>query len=239
MNALPPKACTSIARRIAQITESINECCLRSGRKSEEIKLMAVSKFFPREDVEAALQAGITLFGESRVQEAETKFAGWRTGAHEGELHLIGGLQRNKAKRALAIFDCIQSVDRTSLIDTLGELTTGREKPLMILLELNCGEVQKGGYRHEDELFGAAERVFRYPALELRGLMTVAPFTEDVACVRQSFRRLFQAREKLWQAFPGTKLSTLSMGMSGDYPIAIEEGATLIRIGTAIFGERQ
>ncbi|MDR2509688.1 MAG: YggS family pyridoxal phosphate-dependent enzyme [Spirochaetaceae bacterium] len=226
-----------IAENIARIYEKIEKSCKNAGRNPAEVRLMAVSKFFPREAVNEAYAAGIELFGESRVAEAEAKFSK-DCGQKTGELHLVGALQRNKAKRAAGLFDCIESVDRNELIDTLGQLTAEREKPLIVLLELNAGEAQKSGYRSEDELPSALERILRYKGLEAGGLMTIAPFTNDDAVIRAAFRRLARARERLSAMFPECRLSTLSMGMSGDFPIALEEGATLIRIGTAIFGDR-
>jgi pyridoxal phosphate enzyme (YggS family) len=197
---------------------------------------MGVSKFFPRSAVEEAKTAGLVLFGESRVQEAETKFPDLVES--NIELHLIGSLQRNKVKRALALFSMIESVDRNELIDELGKLTAEQEKTLKVLLELNSGEVQKAGFRSEPELFEAMEKIALYRGLNVCGLMTIAPNTEDKKIVRKAFRRLAIIRQKIAKDFPQYDFSILSMGMSGDYTIAIEEGSTLIRVGTAIFGER-
>ena len=229
----------TLAARLARIEEKIEAACCRSGRKRQDVGLMAVTKFQPLEAVEAAWQAGIRLFGESRVQEAAEKFdAFWKTHARDGshELHLIGSLQRNKAKTAEAFFDCIQSVDRDSLIDTLGGLTIGRESPLMILLEYHTGEETKAGFPSIDSLFKAAEKVLSFPGLKPAGLMTMAPFTDDTAAVRSAFRELAAARDELAKRFPIG--GCLSMGMTGDFEIAIEEGSTMVRIGTALFGER-
>ena len=231
----------NIAARLEQIEERIEAACRRSGRARREIKLMAVTKFHPAEAVEAAWQAGIRLFGESRLQEASGKFPGfWKTRARDGshELHLVGSLQRNKAKPAAALFDCIQSVDRDSLIDTLGDLTQGRESPLMILLEYHTGEDTKAGFTSRDSLYRAAEKALALPGLKPAGLMTIAPFTGDTAVVRSAFRELAAARDELARRFPSANWSCLSMGMTNDFEIAIEEGSTMIRIGTALFGER-
>lgn len=228
----------SIAANIERVHKAIAGACARAGRSAGDVRLMGVSKFFPRAAVDEARRAGLTLFGESRVQEADAKFA-VRPPSAGIELHLIGALQRNKAKKAAALFDSIDSVDRDELINTLGVLTAAREKPLMILLELNAGEEQKSGYRSADALLAAAERTARYPGLCLRGLMTLAPLSSDVDAVRQAFRRLARAQARLKTAFPQMDCSELSMGMSGDFEIAIEEGATLVRIGTAIFGGRE
>ena len=232
----------SIAARLELVEEKINAACLRSGRERREIQLMGVTKFHPLEAVEEAWKAGMRLFGESRVQEARSKFREfWEKYGRDcgAELHLIGSLQRNKAKDAAAFFDCIQSVDRESLIDSLGGLTLGRESPLMILLEYHTGEETKTGFPSRDSLFRAAEMIFSFPRLRPAGLMTMAPYTEDKNLIRASFRELAAARDELEKRFPGKgNWSCLSMGMTNDFELAIEEGSTLIRIGTAIFGER-
>jgi len=226
--------------RLEHIEEKIEAACLRSGRKRQEIRLMAVSKFQPIESVESVCRAGVQLFGESRVQEGREKFSKfWEKYPRDGslELHLVGSLQRNKAKAAASFFDCIQSVDRDSLIDELGALTANRESPLMVMLEFHTGEETKAGFSDLDELFRAAEKTLSFPGLRPAGLMTMAPFTDDETAVRASFRKLFRVRDELEKRFSG-HWSCLSMGMTGDYAIAIEEGSNLIRIGTAIFGER-
>ena len=230
---------TDIAARIAQTEERIEAACRRCGRSRREVGLMAVTKFQPPQALEAAWQAGIRLFGESRVQEAAGKFgAHWESRAHEGgRLHLIGSLQRNKAKTAAALFDCIQSVDRVSLIEELGALTLGTGRPLMVLLEYHTAEASKAGFPDIGSLCNAAEKVLAFPGLCLSGLMTMAPFTSDEKAIRGSFRSCYNAFAELKKKFPKENISCLSMGMSGDFEIAIQEGSTLIRIGTAIFGE--
>ena len=252
-----------IAARLELVEERIEAACRRSGRKRSEIQMMAVTKFHPLESVEAAYGAGIRLFGESRVKEGKEKFTEfWKTRKRDGsgvngvgvangvgvQLHLIGSLQRNKAPAAAAFFDCIQSVDRDSLIDELGNLTREREYPLMVMLEYHTGEESKAGFPGMDDLFRAAERTLSFPGLRPAGLMTMAPFTDDEAAIRASFRKLTLARAELEKRFHGGNgsdgihsdgyWSCLSMGMTGDFEIAIEEGSNLIRIGTAIFGER-
>jgi pyridoxal phosphate enzyme (YggS family) len=226
-----------MVEKLKRIREGIGAACRRSGREPGEVRLMGVTKFQPLEAVEEAWAAGIRLFGENRVQEAEAKFAAFREPG--AELHLIGSLQRNKARTAVSLFDGIQSVDRDALIQELGALTRGREKPLMILLEFRTGEESKAGYADEDGLFRAAELALSYPGLLPSGLMTMAPFTEDRALIRAAFRRTAAARDKLEARFPEARWSCLSMGMSGDYEIAVEEGSTLLRIGTALFGDRK
>ncbi|MDR2471054.1 MAG: YggS family pyridoxal phosphate-dependent enzyme [Treponema sp.] len=226
----------NMAERIGDIRERIEKAAGRAGRKPGEIRLMGVSKFHGAEEVEEAIRAGLSLFGESRVREAAEKFPGINA-RHRVELHLIGALQRNKARQALEVCDGIQSVDRDELVRTLGALSAEREKPLEVFLELRTGEETKSGYEGEDELFRAAELVLSFPALKLSGLMTMAPLTAEEGPVRKSFRTLRRAGEQLARRFPGGDFSALSMGMSGDFEIAVEEGSTLVRIGQAIFGE--
>jgi pyridoxal phosphate enzyme (YggS family) len=227
----------SIADNIHRLEERIEEACRRSGRDRSPVRLMGVSKFHRRSEVEEAWAAGLRLFGENRVQEAEEKFSD-PPSPPGTELHLIGSLQRNKAKAAAALFDCVQSVDREPLILELAKHCAGREKPLGILLELHTGEESKGGFPGEESLYRAAELLASSPGLLPLGLMTMAPFTEDRKKIRASFRALAKAGEGLKARFPLGDWSCLSMGMSGDFEIAIEEGSTLLRIGTLIFGER-
>jgi len=229
----------SIAENIAEIEERIIKACLRSGRKREEITLMGVTKFQPMEAVDAAWEAGLRCFGESRVQEAAAKFAGFREGRAGAQLHLIGALQRNKAKLAAALFDCIQSVDRQSLAAELAKYAAERSSPLPLLLEFRTGEDSKSGFTDVDELFRTVELILACPSLRIRGLMTIAPNTRDDGIVRSAFRQLVKVRDELEQRFPSQdRWACLSMGMTGDFEAAVEEGSTMLRIGSAIFGER-
>jgi pyridoxal phosphate enzyme (YggS family) len=227
----------SISARITAIEERIAQACLRSGRKREEITLMGVTKFVPAAAVVDAWKAGLRCFGESRVQEAVAKFGA--DIAELGELHLIGALQRNKVKLAVSLFDCIQSVDRESLAAELVKHTAGRSDPLPLLLEFRTGEDSKSGFSDTDELFRTAELVLDCPSLQPRGLITIAPNTGDEQVLRSAFRRMVQVQQELKKRFPADgRWDCLSMGMSGDFETAIEEGSTLLRIGTSIFGER-
>jgi pyridoxal phosphate enzyme (YggS family) len=228
----------AIVEAVGHIQERIRQACLRSGRNPAELTLMGVSKFHGLAELDEAWEGGIRLFGENRVQEAAEKFVVFKQKHPEAELHMIGSLQRNKAGTAAALFDGIQSVDRDLLIDELGGLTSGRDKPLIILLELHTGENTKTGYPDVESLYRAAEKALSYPGLALKGLMTMAPYTEDQKRIRAAFRFLVSAKNQLESRFPGAGWSCLSMGMSGDFEIAIEEGSTLVRIGSAIFGER-
>jgi len=228
----------SIAANIEQVEERILAACLRSGRKREEITLMGVTKFQPIEAIDEAYSGGLRCFGESRVQEATGKFTGFREGHPGTELHLVGGLQRNKAKLAASLFDCVQSLDRAALVDELAKHTAGRDSPLPVLLEFRTGEDSKSGFADTDSLFRAVDLACGYSSLSIRGLMTIAPNTIEERPVRAAFRLLVKMRQELERRFSGGLWSCLSMGMSSDYEIAIEEGSTLIRIGSAIFGGR-
>jgi len=236
----------SIGERIESIRERMEKAALRSGRKAEEIRLMGVSKFHTPPEIREAIDAGLVLFGESRVQEAAQKFPALKQ-QHPGlELHLIGVLQRNKAKYIPALFDAVQSVDRDELITALGNSgktpldkpNTVTDKPLEVMLELHTGEESKSGYPDFDSLARGVELALSFPGLSLAGLMTMAPYTSEEQPIRKSFKALVAARDFLQKRFPEGNFSCLSMGMTNDFEIAIEEGSTLIRIGTAIFGER-
>jgi pyridoxal phosphate enzyme (YggS family) len=198
---------------------------------------MAVSKFQPVSRIAEAYAAGLRLFGESRVQEACGKLDGRGAAFPGAEFHMIGSLQRNKAKTAAVLFDCVQSVDRDELIAALGKYAAARAAPLAVLLELNAGEASKSGYKTTDALFGAMEAALAWPYLAVRGLMTMAPLSRSSADAARAFAALRTAREALRARFGALELPVLSMGMSGDYKAAIREGSTLLRIGTAIFGE--
>jgi pyridoxal phosphate enzyme (YggS family) len=231
----------SIAENIRKIEDRIMKACLRSGRKREDITLMAVTKFMPLEAVTEAWNAGLRCFGESRVQEAVQKLCSFRAEHSGAQIHLIGALQRNKAKTAAAFFDCIQSVDRESLAEELAKhAAQGRNGPLPVLLELRTGEDSKSGFESLDDLFRSVELIAACPTLNIRGLMTLAPNTVDEAPIRAAFRKLAAAQRELENRFQNTghSFACLSMGMSGDFETAIEEGSTMLRIGGAIFGER-
>lgn len=225
----------SISDNIARIEDRIQRACERSGRTRGEVRLMAVSKFQGLDAIKEAYRAGIRLFGENRVQEAKVKFGSPLPELSDLELHCIGQLQRNKVKAAVQLFSCIQSVDRDELISELALQCQREQKRIMVLLELHTGESSKTGYPDEDALSRAAELVLGYPNLELRGLMTMAPFTDKEGPIRSSFRSLVAAQDLLQKRFPELALDILSMGMSNDFEIAVEEGSTLLRIGTAIF----
>ena len=236
----------SIAENLEAIKGRIAQACMRCGRKREEITLMGVTKFQPVKAVDEAWKAGLRCFGESRVQEAAAKFENFREEHPDTELHLIGALQRNKAKLAASLFDCVDCLDRESLAAELAKHTAARNngsqrEPLPVLLEFRTGEDSKSGFTSLDDLFKTVEFILACPSLSIRGLMTIAPNTREDTVVRSAFRRLAEVRQELERRFPAASRhswSCLSMGMSGDFETAIEEGSTLVRVGTAIFGER-
>ncbi|MCL2265772.1 MAG: YggS family pyridoxal phosphate-dependent enzyme [Treponema sp.] len=230
-----------IAGNIAKIEERIQSACRRAGRDRHEITLMGVTKFVPVDLIEEAFNAGIRYFGESRVKEAAQKFTDFKNSRPEARLHMIGSLQRNKAKQACYLFDCIQSADRHELIGELAKQASLRASPLDILLELHTGEETKSGFENINELLKAAQTVLEAGNLRPAGLMTMAPFTADANLIRASFRLLVNAQKELLKHFPLKEgegnWNCLSMGMSNDFEIAVEEGSTLLRIGSAIFKE--
>ena len=233
----------SIRDNLEKIEDRIEKACIRSGRKRDEITLIGVAKFLPIETVEEGRRAGLCCFGESRVQEAVVKYRGFKEKYPDTELHFIGPLQRNKAKTAAALFDWIQSLDRESLVTELAKHAAAGngfrgEAPLPVLLEFRTGEDSKSGFTGLDDLFRAVELVLGCPSLSVRGLMTIAPNTGEERLLRVSFRRLVEIRQELRRRYPSASWSCLSMGMSNDFETAVEEGSTMLRIGTAIFGER-
>jgi pyridoxal phosphate enzyme (YggS family) len=227
---------SKISDAIERVQERIAAACVRSGRSQTEVQLCGVSKFHTKAEIGEAFFAGLRLFGENRVQEALEKFTVQEKNGLQ--VHLIGSLQRNKAKRAVELFDCIQSVDRLSLIDELGSLTRDKQNPLPVLLEMHTAEDSKSGFPDIDSLLSGIERVFLYKGLFLQGLMTMAPNSDDEKSIRASFRAVITAQKAVSVRFP-TACPILSMGMSNDFEIAIEEGSTMVRIGTAIFGDKR
>lgn len=224
-----------VKENLEQIKLRISQAAEKANRKAEEIKLVAVSKNFPVEAVKAAFEAGQRIFGENRVQELAAKAPLLPS---EIEWHLIGHLQSNKVSKALQFCELIHSVDSVDLIKRISRLAHEKNKTQKILLEVNIsGEESKFGIRGEDELFKCIEESLQADNVLLQGLMTMAPFEAEPCEIRKVFSSLRVLKEKSEEKF-GIKLPELSMGMSGDFEIAIEEGTTLVRIGTAIFGKR-
>jgi PLP dependent protein len=230
----------SIAENIARVRERIRAAARRAGRSPEEITLMGVSKTFPAGSIREAYAAGLRVFGENRVQE----FAAKATALHDlrdTEWHLIGHLQTNKASKAAELFDAVDSVDSVRMGEKLNTVAENLGKTLSVLIEINVGgeNAKSGVAPGSEELEQILQGASRWDNLYLRGLMTVPPYAEDPEGSRAYFRQLRQIRDGI-AAFglPKIGMTVLSMGMSHDFEVAVEEGATCVRIGTAIFGER-
>lgn len=222
-----------LAKQIASVEGRITAAARRSGRPREAITLVAVCKTVGRDTVDRAYALGLRDFGENRVQVARDKFGQGRPG--DLTLHLIGSLQTNKARDAVRLFDMVHSVDRPGLIAELGRRAGQAGARLPILFEVNvAGEASKQGAAPEavPELLAEARR---HPSLLPRGLMTMAPLVADPEDARPVFRALRELSTRLRRANPDLELEQLSMGMTGDFEVAIEEGATIVRIGRAIF----
>ncbi len=227
----------TITSAIAAVRDRISAAAQRAGRDPSGIRLMAVTKGFPQQVVLDARAAGLSLFGENRVQEAEQKYLDLPGGL---ELHLIGHLQRNKARAASGLFACVQSIDRAETAEALHAKCEERGRTMDILLELNTsGEPTKSGFLSRRELLAGLESIGRLASLRVRGLMTVGPLSEDRERIHSSFSMLRSVFEELRAGGGLPFFDTLSMGMSSDFEIAIEEGATLVRVGTALFGHRE
>lgn len=233
----------SVAENLARVREQIQVAAQRAGRSPGEITLVAVSKTFPVEAVLEAYAAGARDLGENRVEEAAEKIPAVNRRLDREPLrwHLIGHLQRRKARAAVEMFEMVQSVDTVRLAETLSRhaLETGKHVP--VLLQVNIGnDPQKFGLAPEPraELWRAAEKITALPGVRVQGLMTIGPLVASAEQARPHFRALRELRDELAERFPGAQWHELSMGMTDDYAVAIEEGATLVRIGRAIFGQR-
>ena len=218
----------SIAENLARVRERIDAACRRAGRSPDEVTLVGVTKGFPPEAVAEAVAAGLRDAGENRVQEAADKIEALAARGVRPRWHLIGHLQSNKAKTAIDLFAILHSVDSIRIAETISRRA---RRPVPILLEVNVAqEASKFGFSI-DEVPSALSAIQDLPNLDVRGLMTVAPLAADPEAVRPVFRQLRELRDALG-------LRELSMGMTDDFEVAIEEGATLVRVGRAIFGER-
>ncbi len=226
------------ARRVERVRNDINACALRCNRAPADITLVAVSKTHPAEAIREGISVGLTDFGENRVQEAEDKIP--IVGRDAARWHLIGHLQSNKARKAVELFDVIHSLDSAALAQRLDRICVElNRQTLPVLIQVDLGhEATKAGVE-EKTLSEVVAVVGESERLQLRGLMTLPPFFDEAEKARPFFRRLHELRDELQAkgAF-SDRVGDLSMGMTHDYQIAIEEGATIVRIGTAIFGER-
>jgi pyridoxal phosphate enzyme (YggS family) len=225
------------AARLARIRARMEAAARRAGRDPESVTLLPVSKTFPVAAIREAVAAGLTCFGESRVQEALPKIEALGPGV---TWHLIGHLQRNKAAHAVGAFALIHTLDSERLADRLERFAAERGVVQDVLVEVNIArEPQKSGV-DPDGAEGLVRAAASHAHLRVRGLMGMAPYADDPEAGRPHFRALFRLFERMAQNGPkGVTMDTLSMGMSGDFEVAIEEGATLVRIGTALFGERE
>ena len=226
-----------IATRVAAVRERIARAAERASRPAEAVRLVAISKTFPAEAVREAFSAGVRDFGENRVQEAESKIAALADlGAAGLHWHLVGHLQSNKARRAATLFDTVHSIDSLDLARRLARVGAESGCTLRGLVQVDlAGEQTKFGL-DEGELLTALEALRGEPGLGVEGLMALPPYLEDPEAVRPFFRRLRELGERATAA--GLAGRELSMGMSHDFEVAIEEGATMVRVGSAIFGER-
>lgn len=230
---------SGLAARFAGVKQSIEAAARKSGRNPEDVRLIAISKTHPASLIKDLIELGATDLGENRVQEAEGKIP--QVGRDAARWHLVGHLQANKARRALQLFDVIHSLDSIDLARRLDRLCVEVDRqslPLLIQVDLGHEETKSG--IDERELPQLAEAVHELERLKLIGLMTLPPFFDDPEQARPYFRRLRQLRDQLaTSGVFGDNRGELSMGMTHDFAVAIEEGATMVRIGTAIFGERE
>lgn len=233
------------AQNLEKVEQAIADACRRVGRRREDVELMAVSKTYPVETIAVAAALGLTLFGENRVQEFASK-AMSAEGLREKlqkppvRVHLIGHLQSNKAAKASEIFDAVDSVDSLRLARRLDEAAgkLGKKMPVLMEVKLSPEETKEGLEPDSGDTAELLEALPDLANLEMRGLMTIAPWGAEDAVTRACFRSLREWRDRWAGKYSRLKFDVLSMGMSGDFPLAIEEGATRIRVGTAIFGKR-
>ena len=226
----------TLAGNITQVRAQITAAAQRTGRNATEITLIAVSKTKPLDIVKIAYNLGVTHFGENRIQEALTKATAFSP--PNLAWHMIGHLQSNKAGKATGVFACIHSVDNLHLAKLLNRYAEHTEIRQPILLQVNIsGELSKEGMTKE-ETIPLARQIVALPHLDIQGLMTVAPLVEDAEEIRPIFRALRHLRDQLRQEISASAWQHLSMGMTNDFQVAIEEGATIVRVGRAIFGER-
>ena len=230
----------SIETNIALVCERIERAARRAGRSATDIALMGVTKTHPPDRIREAYAGGLRLFGENRVQEFGAK-ASLLTDLIGAEWHMIGHLQTNKAAKAAELFAVVDSVDSAKLAEKLDAAARSLGKKLPVLIEVNVGgeAVKSGAALDSQELEALLQSATRLEALEFRGLMTVPPFTDDPENARSFFRKLRELRDAIAaRKLPSIDMDVLSMGMSHDFEVAIQEGSTCVRVGTAIFGER-
>jgi PLP dependent protein len=225
---------TAVAENLKRVREQIAQAAAKSGRSADDVELVTITKTHPAEKVREAIEAGQTLFGESRVQEARAKIPELPSNIH---WHFVGHLQKNKIRHALPLFEMIHSVDSFTLAQEVNRIADQEGLHGRVLFEVNvAGEGSKFGFA-PDKLREQMEELLALPRLTILGLMTIPPMAEEAEASRKYFVQLRELRDRLQTEFQ-VDLAQLSMGMTQDFPIAVEEGATLVRVGTAIFGER-
>ena len=239
---------SQLRRNVELVRQQIGEAALRSGRDPSDVTLVAVAKGFSAESVVEACEAGLRHFGENRVEEGRSKIGAVRSRIHgsQPEWHMVGHIQSRKAEAVAELFDYVHSVDRLKVARRLDRFAGEAGQTLPVLLECNVsGEESKYGFqveRWENEVgqraafFAAVNEILGMPGLSVRGLMTMAPLTPDAEQVRPVFARLRELLERLRERYPAGDWCHLSMGMTDDFEVAVEEGATLVRIGRAVFG---
>jgi len=224
-----------LAENLEQIEKRIHAACERAGRTRDSVMLLAVSKTHPPETIREATNLGLTFFGENKVQEAKAKIPNC---PGKARWHFIGHLQSNKCRDAVEMFEMIQGVDSLAIAQEINKRAEQLSKTIPILLEINvAGEGSKFGYKPE-QMFAELEALNALPRLEIHGLMAIPPYTPVPEKARPYFQKLRELKQQA-EAVIGAPLPQLSMGMSGDFEVAIEEGSTIVRIGTALFGDRQ
>jgi pyridoxal phosphate enzyme (YggS family) len=227
-----------LVENASAILKRMSHAAMRAGRSPDGVKLIAVTKTVEIEKIQEAVDIGLRIFGENRVQEAQKKVPCLKSGVSDSgiEWHLIGHLQQNKAKYAVRLFDLIHTIDSVELAEEINRQAEKIDKIQKALVQIKLsGEETKHGVSEEDFL-SLLKRVKGMKNIQLKGLMAIPPFFDDPEKTRPYFRRLRELRDKAEKA--GCELKELSMGMSNDFEVAIEEGATMVRIGTALFGER-
>ena len=235
---------TALAENLKRLEEAIGQACRAAGRERGEVELMAVSKTYPVETIAEAAGLGLRLFGENRVQEFSSKAGELeglrRDGAAPVCVHLIGHLQSNKAQRAAELFDGIDSLDSVRLAERLNEAagSLGKRLPVLVEVKLSPEETKEGLEPESEEMARLLERLPGLEHLKMQGLMTIAPWGAAEEVTRACFRSLRAWRDRWAREHAKLEFGVLSMGMSGDFPLAIFEGATRIRVGTALFGKR-
>lgn len=226
----------SVKENIERVRENIENACIKCGRKPESVRILGATKDVSPAKIREAFSCGLKLFGENRVQEAISKISELRD--PDIEWHMIGNLQRNKVKKALEVFHVIESVSSLKLAEEINKEAARRNIIAKCFIEVNIGgEASKSGFS-EEELMHELEALSNLSALGTFGLMTIPPFSSNPEHSRKYFAMLREIAEKINSLKTGILIKELSMGMSSDYIVAVEEGATIVRIGTAIFGER-